>query len=205
MLATYTRRMRNNSLEIRIARSSCRRQLTHGICKIASQKPMTGKARSILSLFTGDSLFHASPVIEPCHLSCELHTLQPKVYKLIDASTTSVLLFICLFLSSVISIDGMQCMVCNFRTQCFPFRSSSRGKTIIMISMLNSCKYSRTFANGHLALYNGHFFSSRRTKNPYIDFCLKPLYNGHFLQSPRWLRGSTVFQNPLQFIAEHHG
>ena len=151
MLATYMRRMRNNSLEIRIARSSCRRQLTHGICKIASWKPMTGKARSILSLFTADSLFQASPVIEPCHLSCELHTLQPKVYKLIDASTTSVLLFTCLFLSSVISIDGMQCMVCNFRTQCFHFCSSSRGKTLIMISMLNWCKYSRTYVNGYLS------------------------------------------------------
>ena len=39
--------------------------------------------------------------------------------------------------------------------------------------------HSRTSANDHL-------FSSRRTKNPYIDSCLKPLYNGHFLLSPRW-------------------
>ena len=36
MLATYTRRMRNNSLEIKIARSFCRQQFTHGICKIDS-------------------------------------------------------------------------------------------------------------------------------------------------------------------------
>ena len=37
---------------------------------------------------------------------------------------------------------------------------------------------SRTFANGHLSTM-ATFFSSRRTKNPYIDSCLKPLYNGH--------------------------
>ena len=43
-----------------------------------------------------------------------------------------------------------------------------------------SQRYSRTSANGHLPT-TATYFSSRRTKNPYIDSRLKPLYNGHFL------------------------
>ena len=43
-----------------------------------------------------------------------------------------------------------------------------------------SQRSSRTSANGHLPT-TATFFSSRRTKNPYIDSCLKPLYNAHFL------------------------
>lgn len=65
---------------------------------------MTGKARSILSLFSGDSLFQASLVIEPCHLSCEIRLL-PRVYKLIDASATSALLFICPFLPQSVLME----------------------------------------------------------------------------------------------------
>ena len=50
-----------------------------------------------------------------------------------------------------------------------------------------------------LSGYNGPFFSSWLTKNPYIDSCLKPFYNGHFLLSPRWplWRGSTVLLLPI--------
>ena len=44
-----------------------------------------------------------------------------------------------------------------------------------------SQRYSRTSANGHLPTTATFQFSSRRTKNPYIDSCLKPLYNGHFV------------------------
>ena len=44
------------------------------------------------------------------------------------------------------------------------------------------CIYSRTKpAKGHLSAKVAFF---RRTKNPYIDSCLKPLYNGLFLLSP---------------------
>ena len=65
-----------------------------------------------------------------------------------------------------------------------------------MISMLNSCKYSRTSANGHLALYNGHFFLPRRTKNPYIDPFLKPLNNGHLFTSQLYSRiHSSLYEN----------
>ena len=66
-----------------------------------------------------------------------------------------------------------------------------------MISMLNSWKYSRTFANGHLALYNGHFFFlSRRTKNPYIDSFLKPLNNGHLFTSQLYsIIHSSLYEN----------
>ena len=49
------------------------------------------------------------------------------------------------------------------------------------MAAVTSCEntlYSRTSANGHLSTM-ATFFSSRRTKNQYIDSCLKPLYNGH--------------------------
>ena len=46
-------------------------------------------------------------------------------------------------------------------------------------------RYSRTSAYGY-------FFPSRRTKNPYIDSCLKPLYNGHLF--------TDSLQRPLSFV-----
>ena len=111
-------------------------------------------------------------------------------------------------LPPVISIDGVQCMVCHFRTRCFHFcfftlvwtvvvnlkSEKTRGETIIMISMLNWCKYSRTFANGHLALYNGHFFFAPADKKS-----IHWLFFKTSQQRPS-LYLSIVFQNPLHFI-----
>ena len=45
-------------------------------------------------------------------------------------------------------------------------------------------------------LYNGLFFSSRRTKNPYIDSCLKPLYNGRLFTT------ATFFCTPDDLCRE---
>ena len=72
--------------------------------------------------------------------------------------------------------------------------------------------YSRTYtltATSLVPLYNGHFFSSRRTKNSYIDSCLKPLNNDHLFtmatffcpQGGRSQRGSTVASIPLMAYA----
>ena len=68
--------------------------------------------------------------------------------------------------------------------------------------------YSRTYTLTATS-YNGHFFSSRRTKNSYIDSCLKPLNNDHLFtmatffspQGGRSQRGSTVASIPLMAYA----
>ena len=71
----------------------------------------------------------------------------------------------------------------------------TRGKTIIMISMLSWCKNSRTYTNGH-------FPSSRRTRNPYIDSCLKPLYKGHLFKTATFFCPQGCLCREVHCIAE---
>ena len=83
---------------------------------------------------------------------------------------------------------------CNKRKACIRKEFNSQGTGLgpsnmaavslfwdTSMAVVMSCEntlYSRTTANGHLSTM-ATFFSSRRTKNQYIDSCLKPLYNGH--------------------------
>ena len=102
-------------------------------------------------------------------------------------------------------------MVCHFLTRCFHFCFSlwyeavvvnlkskkTRGKTFVMISMLSSCKYSQTSANGH-------FFSSRQTRNPFIDSCLKPLYNGHLFKTATFFCPQGCLCREVQLYSRIH-
>ena len=51
---------------------------------------------------------------------------------------------------------------------------------------------------------NGHFLSSRRTRNPYTDSCLKPLYNGHLFKTATFFCPQGCLCREVQLYSRIH-